>query len=260
MIYRDQTPRKSQKSDPVGEVGLNAPKSLFGSGMSLGVLADKMSDKTASDAPAATAEGNDAASAANTKINEMASVADGKASALASAANTKVTEALTSLKKGFGAKDLVGILNQSIINFPTAGYEVPASEKALLQTAASRIKQLASKTVLEVAGYTDNTGNVAKNLVLSQRRAEAVRKRADRCRRVPAQGCAGPAGCSGRRPHSPDTNSRRITPSVCSDLISDKDKDRNGPDPHVQFAFGSGSRFGRLSICLAPQPRVWSSG
>ena len=38
------------------------------------------------------------------------------------------------------------------------------------------------------------------------------------------QGCAGPAGYSGRRAHSSNTNSRRITPSVCSDLISDRDR------------------------------------
>src|SRR6202043_1441193 len=38
------------------------------------------------------------------------------------------------------------------------------------------------------------------------------------------QGCAGTTGCSGHRAHSSDTNSRRITPSVCSDLISDRDK------------------------------------
>ena len=30
------------------------------------------------------------------------------------------------------------------------------------------------------------------------------------------------AGCSGRRTHSADTNSRRIAPSICSDLISDR--------------------------------------
>src|ERR1700730_8311722 len=37
------------------------------------------------------------------------------------------------------------------------------------------------------------------------------------------QGCAGTTGCSGHRAHSSDTNSRRVTPSVCSDLISDRD-------------------------------------
>jgi hypothetical protein len=31
-----------------------------------------------------------------------------------------------------------------------------------------------------------------------------------------------PRGCSGHRTHSADTNSQRIAPSICSDLISDK--------------------------------------
>ena len=42
------------------------------------------------------------------------------------------------------------------------------------------------------------------------------------------QGYAGTGGCSGRRAHSPDTNSWRITPSVCSDLISDRDRGARG--------------------------------
>jgi hypothetical protein len=37
------------------------------------------------------------------------------------------------------------------------------------------------------------------------------------------QGCTDITGCSGIRAHSSDTNSRRITPSVRSDLISDRD-------------------------------------
>ena len=38
------------------------------------------------------------------------------------------------------------------------------------------------------------------------------------------KGCAGPASCSGRWAYSLDTNSRRIAPSVCPDLISGRDR------------------------------------
>ena len=40
-------------------------------------------------------------------------------------------------------------------------------------------------------------------------------------------GCAAAAGCLGHRAHSSNSNSRRITPSLCSDLISDMDSHRH---------------------------------
>jgi outer membrane protein OmpA-like peptidoglycan-associated protein/uncharacterized protein YidB (DUF937 family) len=98
-----------------------------------------------------------------------------KVADIVSGANSKVVTALGALKPGFGANDLTGILNQSIINFPSGQSEVPAAAKAMLQDAAAEIKQLPPGTVLEIAGYTDNTGNDAANVALSQQRAEAVR-------------------------------------------------------------------------------------
>ena len=116
----------------------NSLKSVLGSGLVFGTLADRVTD-------------------------------------IATGANNKVADALAALKPGFDAKDLIGILNQSIVNFPSGGSEVPAASIALLQKAAVDIKQLAPGTVLEVASYTDNTGDAAANLALSQHRAEAVR-------------------------------------------------------------------------------------
>jgi outer membrane protein OmpA-like peptidoglycan-associated protein/uncharacterized protein YidB (DUF937 family) len=98
-----------------------------------------------------------------------------KVTDVASSANTKVAAALASLKTGFDPKDLVGILNQSIITFPATGSEVPAAATSLLQGAATQIKELKPGTVLEIAGYTDSTGDPAANVTLSQQRADAVR-------------------------------------------------------------------------------------
>jgi outer membrane protein OmpA-like peptidoglycan-associated protein/uncharacterized protein YidB (DUF937 family) len=97
-------------------------------------------------------------------VNEMITVA-----------NTKVAADLSSLKTGFGPNDLIGVLNQSIVNFPAGSSEVPAATVALLQKAATQMKQLPPGTKLEIAGYTDNNGDAAANVSLSQQRAEAVR-------------------------------------------------------------------------------------
>jgi OOP family OmpA-OmpF porin len=117
---------------------INSLRSMFGTGLIFGALTDKM--------------GN-----------------------LIPDPTSRTTAALSALPKGFRTTDLLDILNQSIINFPTNSAEIPAVSKTLLQQAAAAFKQLPSGTMIEIGGYTDNTGDSAANLQLSQQRADAVR-------------------------------------------------------------------------------------
>ncbi len=98
-----------------------------------------------------------------------------RVASIASDANNSVVSALSSLRPGFTAGDLAAVLNKSIINFPTAGSQVPADALGVMRSAAPQIRQLPPNTVLEIAGYTDNRGDPAANVKLSQERAEAVR-------------------------------------------------------------------------------------
>jgi OmpA-OmpF porin, OOP family len=88
----------------------------------------------------------------------------------------QATAAIAGLTGTYTARDVAAALNHGIINFDTGSAVLPAGAGPLLDAAAAKLKTLGG-TVIEIAGYTDNTGDAAANLKLSQDRADAVRAR-----------------------------------------------------------------------------------
>jgi OmpA-OmpF porin, OOP family len=122
------------------------------------------------EAPAPAADATAAASAPRSEADLAKQAADQE-----SELNEKAKGELATLNPGFDAKALITALNDSVVNFPSGSAEVPARMADLLQNAADDLKKLPAGHVLEIAGYTDNTGNPGDNVTLSQARAAAVR-------------------------------------------------------------------------------------
>lgn len=90
-------------------------------------------------------------------------------------ASEKASAALASLKPGYAPQDLVSAMNLEIINFASGSAEIPAYSQPFLNKSAEVIKIAPTGTAIEIGGHTDNTGDSAANLSLSQQRADAVR-------------------------------------------------------------------------------------
>jgi OmpA-OmpF porin, OOP family len=80
-------------------------------------------------------------------------------------------------KSGFTAQELMDALNIMGIEFDTGKSTIKKDSQAILQKAADAIKKAPTGTKLEVGGHTDNVGNAASNMKLSEARATAVRAR-----------------------------------------------------------------------------------
>ena len=84
-------------------------------------------------------------------------------------------EALARLNDSFSADELAKALNLYVVNFPSGKFEVSKTDAAFLQKAAGYIRKLKPDVVIEIGGHTDNVGDKAANLKLSENRARAVR-------------------------------------------------------------------------------------
>jgi OmpA-OmpF porin, OOP family len=87
--------------------------------------------------------------------------------------------AFLSLSDDCAPADVAKVLNLQVINFATGSDIPPKDAQVALVKSAEALKACASKdkTVkLQVGGYSDNVGQASSNLVLSKKRAEAVRK------------------------------------------------------------------------------------
>lgn len=82
--------------------------------------------------------------------------------------------ALVGLKPGFSGSDLVKALNLMNVYFDTGSAAISRDSNETLAAAANAIKGAPAGIKIEAGGHTDNTGDAAANMTLSQQRAEAV--------------------------------------------------------------------------------------
>ncbi|MEO8073940.1 MAG: OmpA family protein [Acidobacteriota bacterium] len=84
-------------------------------------------------------------------------------------------EAMKNLGEAKTAQQVVDALNVSIIQFDSGKSNVKPEFQPILQKAAEVLKAQPADTNIEIGGHTDNTGNAASNMKLSQARAESVK-------------------------------------------------------------------------------------
>ncbi len=94
----------------------------------------------------------------------------------ARAANDKAVSALKAIgTSGVSPDAVVGAMNLAVINFSTGSAEIAPDSLVVIRTSAEAIKRAPAGSRVEIGGHTDNTGNAANNMTLSQARAEAVK-------------------------------------------------------------------------------------
>jgi OOP family OmpA-OmpF porin len=144
---------------PGVEFTLNGNTVGLGGWLSAGdriALTDRLHGLLGAETPIATL--GDAAMAAVKSANEKA------LSALGAIGTTTVS-----------AEALVQAMNLAVINFPTGSSEIPADSMDIIRRSAAVMKRAPARSMIEIGGHTDNTGDPASNVTLSQARADAVK-------------------------------------------------------------------------------------
>jgi outer membrane protein OmpA-like peptidoglycan-associated protein len=67
------------------------------------------------------------------------------------------------------------VMNLAIINFPSGRAERPPDTLEIIETSAEAIRRAPPGATIEIGGHTDNIGDPASNLALSQARADVVK-------------------------------------------------------------------------------------